>query len=361
MKKILFTFFISLLFIFTSCTKYLIIGTNKWHKLDNEFNITFNENLINYNPGCIQYKYGDSIHFPPIKTSSTRIFCIYNEKNQFVINKIECLVSGKDKVKTALRLLKRHHKLYSKKQNTVRHDLQTWQCTEYKFMDKYTLNEIIASTFSDKLLILYVSHKYGDTEYNEDYSQYKQIFGADGFILGMSKQDALKNIEKLGYKIAFKTKINEAERIWFNYTGEKSKIYYYDNPFFNRSPSNFAIDIIQDDKGVDILSAYYVTKYWTKTEVDYSNHDIYENFITPLTEKYHLQNVSLEENSNDNYIYVFDDNSSKNTLTIKFNTNNNEYNLIHIKYSIDKKILENAQKILKKNQEQKNNSIIDWL
>lgn len=377
--------------LFSSCQKYLISGTGN-HSLNDEIEINnFNENIIEYNSNYIQYKFTDIIGYYDSKyfyTNSTKIYYKIDGQTKR-ITKIECL---KNDVKNEdiIKYFKSSHHLISKSEITYKYrDNNYYNSKKYIFNDKYTQNELIVIKFDDNLLISYISPDFEEKQsiINQDFSNYSQINGTDGFVLGMKKNKALDNLAKIGFKVITNNSYSSYKYDGINtyYASHSGKKYeqLYMSPYFDEMKSylgskyfdreslkRIAIDFIEDLNGQQILTAYYTTDYWiNEKKGDYTDKTgVFSNFIEPLTKKYHLKSISTrkyEPNDADYaYTYIFDDiNNNKLQITLLYN--NNDFSTIRIEYSIDEELIASYQKRLdeaEKNTVNKgNNSIVDKL
>lgn len=317
----------------SSCSKYIVYGTDKY-KLDEKITIDPSSRAcISFNPGCIKYNNYDSIYWHSISMNNPDVYYIYNESGETIISRIECDICEKKDIRKTLQKLKNYHDLVSKEKegsNVI-----------YTFTDIATNNIVIAKYTRDNLHLSFISNKYQDMSFKDSFDNYEQIKGTDGFILHMSKNAALSNAAKKGLKVCLDTNINGINRVCLNYLGEmplEKKILFYSDTY-NFSENVICLEFIKDEKGNEILCSYYATEIWDIEQNDYyhNTNDIFNNFVKPLMNKYHVYKVGITEikNSEDDYFYYFNNKDNSDYLYITFNTNNFLKNTIKIKYSID--------------------------
>ena len=382
-KKNIFVIIILILaLMFCSCRNTIIVGTAS-HSLDDEIEeIVINENLAEYDKSYIQYKWSDTIgekYSNSLNTKTTKLFYI-SDGTKYKITKIECMVDNSEWANEAVKYFKKNYHLEKKLEepfyyaNTQYHTVKS-----YYFNDKYTDNKLIVYRFDKYAVIDFISPKFSDNyEFKEELNKYKEINGTDGFILGMSKDHALKNISKINFKIIDKTNYNGIERIWCSHYGNKKELFYinpYDyeeKAYFNKNDYNrkvdfaYCLDFIENKQGAKILSNGYLTEYYF---FDYPNkRQVFEDIIQPLVIKYHLNKITSKKlTPNDGeltYSYLFND-VNYNQLKLTLYYNNGNFLKIQIEYSLDDKyIIDYLQQLESKEKEEitvQNNSILDRL
>lgn len=288
----------------------------------------------------------DYLIWGEIPVSSSTVFYDVDSNNNYIISAVEYnLLSNSHTILPKLK------KFYLLESQSVKDNKKI-----FTFSEPNSENLVQLIDF-DTLLIC--SSEKSDLK-DQDYI-YSQITGADGFLLLMSKQDALKNAKNLGYEV-----VRESSEDFDQWTGVHTfylinKKQYLD-PDYHKNIKNKFIEssynvLVKKIKEIEEHSLYLYTgvdeNIIELSFVNVNGKDLlcnynfnienvelksYSDFLMSICRKYELSSVSMTSYGKH---YNFDS-SNKNHLELFFNDDKSEYkNVLQITYSvIDDKIEE---------------------